>query len=54
MRPPVLGNRHDDGPISDGGVPVLVVQVREELQLARECLRALAEDVEPESYPTAL
>ncbi|MEU8356639.1 acetate kinase [Nonomuraea sp. NPDC048882] len=54
VRPPVLGNRHDDGPISDGGVPVLVVQVREELQLARECLRALAEDAEPESYPTAL
>ncbi|WP_344872151.1 acetate/propionate family kinase [Nonomuraea antimicrobica] len=47
VRPPVLGNRHDDGPVSasDAAVPVLVVQVREELQLARECLRMLAEDV---------
>ncbi|MGP3935135.1 acetate/propionate family kinase [Nonomuraea sp. KM88] len=43
--PPVRGNRHDDGPVSAPGaaVPVLVVQVREELQLARECLDVLAD-----------
>ncbi|TDC00005.1 acetate kinase [Nonomuraea longispora] len=42
--PPVRGNRRDDGPVSAPGaaVPVLVVQVREELQLARECLAVLA------------
>ncbi|NUS09739.1 MAG: acetate/propionate family kinase [Nonomuraea sp.] len=41
--PPERGNRHDDGPVSgyDAAVPVLVVQVREELQLARECLGIL-------------
>ncbi|TMS00565.1 acetate/propionate family kinase [Nonomuraea basaltis] len=46
VEPPVRGNRHDDGPISAAGaaVPVLVVQVREELQLARECLSLLAEE----------
>ncbi|MFB4274300.1 MULTISPECIES: acetate/propionate family kinase [unclassified Nonomuraea] len=46
VRPPVRGNRPDDGPVSayDAAVPVLVVQVREELQLARECLRMLAEE----------
>ncbi|MFC5826383.1 acetate/propionate family kinase [Nonomuraea insulae] len=46
VRPPVLGNRHDDGHVSanDAAVPVLVVQVREELQLARECLSTLAEE----------
>ncbi|MEU1724955.1 acetate/propionate family kinase [Nonomuraea sp. NPDC005692] len=40
VEPPESGNRHDDGPVSGPGaaVPVLVVQVREELQLARECL----------------
>ncbi|WP_246080124.1 acetate/propionate family kinase [Nonomuraea mesophila] len=43
--PPVRGNRRDDGPVSAPGaaVPVLVVQVREELQLARECLVVLAD-----------
>ncbi|MEV0388916.1 acetate/propionate family kinase [Nonomuraea sp. NPDC050643] len=48
VRPPAQGNRHDDGPVSayDAAVPVLVVQVREELQLARECLRILAEEEE--------
>ncbi|PZG14763.1 acetate/propionate family kinase [Nonomuraea aridisoli] len=46
VEPPVLGNRTDDGAVSAEGaaVPVLVVQVREELQLARECLRVLAEE----------
>ncbi|TDD48867.1 acetate/propionate family kinase [Nonomuraea terrae] len=46
VEPPVLGNRNDDGAVSADGaaVPVLVVQVREELQLARECLRVLAEE----------
>ncbi|MFF4615336.1 acetate/propionate family kinase [Nonomuraea jabiensis] len=46
IEPPALGNRHDDGPVSayDAAVPVMVVQVREELQLARECLRVLAEE----------
>ncbi|MCK2219020.1 acetate/propionate family kinase [Actinomadura sp. ATCC 31491] len=46
VEPPALGERSDDGPVSAAGaaVPVLVVQVREELQLARECLRALAEE----------
>ncbi|RJL34067.1 acetate/propionate family kinase [Bailinhaonella thermotolerans] len=36
-------NREDDGPVSEPGaaVPVLVVQAREELQLAREALAAL-------------
>ncbi|NJP88281.1 acetate kinase [Nonomuraea sp. FMUSA5-5] len=50
VEPPVLGNRSDDGPVSAQGaaVPVLVVQVREELQLARECLAALAEEPLPE------
>ncbi|MEV4223163.1 acetate/propionate family kinase [Nonomuraea sp. NPDC049725] len=40
---PVRGNRADDGPVSAPGaaVPVLVVEVHEELQLARECLREL-------------
>ncbi|MFI7701094.1 acetate/propionate family kinase [Nonomuraea sp. NPDC049480] len=48
VEPPVRGDRHDDGPVSAYGaaVPVLVVQVREELQLARECLRVLAEEDE--------
>ncbi|MEV0231941.1 acetate/propionate family kinase [Nonomuraea sp. NPDC050786] len=48
IEPPVMGNRHDDGPVSAYGaaVPVMVVQVREELQLARECLRMLAEEDE--------
>ncbi|MEV1175115.1 acetate/propionate family kinase [Nonomuraea sp. NPDC049784] len=48
IEPPSLGNRHDDGPVSPFGsaVPVMVVQVREELQLARECLRMLAEEDE--------
>jgi acetate kinase len=43
IEPPEGGNRQDDGPISgyDATVPVLVVQVREELQLARECLSIL-------------
>ncbi|MFG2074325.1 acetate/propionate family kinase [Nonomuraea maritima] len=47
VRPPVRGNRPDDGPVSpyDAAVPVLVVQVREELQLARECLAVLAAEV---------
>ncbi|MEV4550602.1 acetate/propionate family kinase [Nonomuraea wenchangensis] len=46
IEPPALGNRRDDGPVSAEGaaVPVLVVQVREELQLARECLRVLGEE----------
>ncbi|MGW0811263.1 acetate/propionate family kinase [Nonomuraea sp. NPDC002799] len=44
VEPPVHGNRDDDGPVSadDAAVPVLVIQVREELQLARECLQTLA------------
>ncbi|MFG1705881.1 acetate/propionate family kinase [Nonomuraea sp. M3C6] len=48
VEPPAHGNRHDDGPVSayDAAVPVMVVQVREELQLARECLRMLAEEDE--------
>jgi acetate kinase len=48
VEPPARGDRHDDGPVSASGaaVPVLVVQVREELQLARECLRMLAEEDE--------
>ncbi|MFY1635041.1 acetate/propionate family kinase [Solwaraspora sp. WMMB335] len=39
---PVTGNRTDDGPVSPAGadVPVLVVQPREELQLARDTLAA--------------
>ncbi|GAA3619498.1 acetate/propionate family kinase [Nonomuraea rosea] len=43
VEPPAAGNRHEDGLISAPGaaVPVLVVQVREELQLARECLAVL-------------
>lgn len=51
---PVLTGRHDDGPVSADGaaVPVLAVQVREELQLARECAQALEED-EPEPFPAA-
>ncbi len=46
IEPPALAGRRDDGPVSAAGaaVPVLVVQVREELQLARECLRVLAEE----------
>ncbi|UBU17461.1 acetate/propionate family kinase [Nonomuraea gerenzanensis] len=46
IEPPGAGNRPDDGPVSPAGaaVPVLVVQVREELQLARECLAMLAEE----------
>ncbi|MEV0612522.1 acetate/propionate family kinase [Nonomuraea sp. NPDC050404] len=45
--PPARGELHDDGPVSADGaaVPVLVVQVREELQLARECLRLLEEEI---------
>ncbi|MFI7641376.1 acetate/propionate family kinase [Nonomuraea sp. NPDC049400] len=48
IEPPAMGNRHDDGPVSAFGaaVPVMVIQVREELQLARECLRMLAEEDE--------
>ncbi|MGI5291514.1 acetate/propionate family kinase [Nonomuraea polychroma] len=48
VRPPVSGNRHEDGPVSayDAAVPIMVVQVREELQLARECLQVLAEEEE--------
>lgn len=51
---PVLTGRHDDGPVSADGaaVPVLAVQVREELQLARECAQALEED-EPEPFRAA-
>ncbi len=43
VEPPVRGNREDDGPVSATGaaVPVLVVEVHEELQLARECLDEL-------------
>ncbi|MGP3957926.1 acetate/propionate family kinase [Nonomuraea sp. 3N208] len=46
VQPPPGGNRHEDGPVSAYGaaVPVMVVQVREELQLARECLHMLAEE----------
>ncbi|MGW5158488.1 acetate/propionate family kinase [Nonomuraea wenchangensis] len=46
IEPPALTGRRDDGPVSADGaaVPVLVVQVREELQLARECLRVLGEE----------
>ncbi|MCG5218662.1 acetate and sugar kinases/Hsc70/actin family protein [Streptosporangium soli] len=38
VAPPVIGNRDQDGPISadDAVVPVLVVEAREEVQLARE------------------
>ena len=45
---PPDGNRTDDGPISDPGatVPVLVVEPREELELARE-VRALLGSPEP-------
>ncbi|MGP3910898.1 acetate/propionate family kinase [Nonomuraea sp. 10N515B] len=46
VQPPAGGNRHEDGPVSAYGVPVMVVQVREELQLARECLQVLAEEEE--------
>ncbi|TMR09259.1 acetate/propionate family kinase [Nonomuraea turkmeniaca] len=48
VQPPVSANRHEDGPVSayDAAVPVIVVQVREELQLARECLQVLAEEDE--------
>jgi acetate kinase len=40
---PVRGNRDDDGPVSPPGaaVPVLVVETREELQLAHETAAAL-------------
>ncbi|WP_336205280.1 acetate/propionate family kinase [Nonomuraea sp. LPB2021202275-12-8] len=43
VEPPARGNRDDDGPVSGTGaaVPVLVVEVHEELQLARECLGEL-------------
>jgi acetate kinase len=43
VEPPARGGRDDDGPISAPGaaVPVLVVEVHEELQLARECLEEL-------------
>jgi acetate kinase len=43
---PVVGNRADDGPVSPPGaaVPVLVVETREELQIARETRGALADD----------
>ncbi|MEW9550733.1 acetate/propionate family kinase [Nonomuraea sp. NPDC050783] len=46
VEPPARDGRGDDGPVSADGaaVPVLVVQVREELQLARECLRVLGEE----------
>ncbi|MEU4512951.1 acetate/propionate family kinase [Nonomuraea wenchangensis] len=46
IEPPALTDPRDDGPVSADGaaVPVLVVQLREELQLARECLRVLGED----------
>ncbi|HEX4817612.1 MAG TPA: acetate/propionate family kinase [Nonomuraea sp.] len=46
VEPPALGDRPDDGPVSPPGaaVPVFVVRTREELQLARECLRTLAEE----------
>jgi acetate kinase len=41
---PVVGNRTDDGPVSSDGaaVPVLVVETREELQIARETRGVLA------------
>ncbi|NRQ36647.1 acetate/propionate family kinase [Nonomuraea sp. NN258] len=53
VEPPARGNRHDDGPVSADGaaVPVLVVQVREELQLARECLRMLRPPEEDDDGP---
>lgn len=40
---PVMGNREDDGPVSapDAAVPVLVVEPREDLQLAAETRAAL-------------
>jgi acetate kinase len=43
LAPPERGNRADDGPVSRPGaaVPVLVVQPREELQLAEDTLLAL-------------
>ncbi|MEV4801688.1 acetate/propionate family kinase [Nonomuraea sp. NPDC049421] len=43
VEPPPLRERSDDGPVSayEAKVPILVVQVREELQLARECLSTL-------------
>ncbi|QYC41181.1 Acetate kinase [Nonomuraea coxensis DSM 45129] len=43
IEPPALAARHDDGPVSAerAAVPVLAVRPREELQLARECLRVL-------------
>jgi acetate kinase len=43
VAPPVRGNRDDDGPVSapDATTPVLVIQPREELQLARETVAAL-------------
>jgi acetate kinase len=43
VEPPARGNRTDDGLISspEAAVPVLVVEVHEELQLARECLAFL-------------
>jgi acetate kinase len=45
VRLPVLGNRADDGPVSEPNapVPVLVVEPREELQIAVETRAALAE-----------
>ncbi|GAB1819991.1 acetate/propionate family kinase [Herbidospora sp. RD11066] len=42
VREPVGGNRTEDGLISTGGVPVLVIETREELQLAREAGFVLA------------
>lgn len=43
VEPPARGDRDDDGPVSAAGaaVPVLIVEVHEELQLARECLNEL-------------
>jgi acetate kinase len=40
---PILGNRTDDGPVSprDAAVPVLVVEPREELEIASETLTVL-------------
>jgi acetate kinase len=45
VRPPVIGNRDDDGPVSGPGaaVPVLVVKTGEEYQLAEDTASALTE-----------
>ncbi|WP_240197585.1 acetate/propionate family kinase [Nonomuraea lactucae] len=44
VEPPAVAGRDDDGLISarDAAVPVFLVEPREALQLARECLKALA------------